>query len=154
MENIGFGMMNINIYPKIKSQIILATNNNLEGGIAMKEFDRIKDLVYDEIEQISYHNQLDKDSVCVIGELVDILKDIATVEMFEEGIYVPENEYSLASGGYSRGGNQKYYGGNSYRNNGYTRRGGRSGYSRDDAKDHMIMKLESLMNDAQDEHDR
>ncbi len=125
----------------------------------MKEFDRIKDLVYDEIEQISHRNQLDKDSVCVIGELVDILKDIGTVEMFEEGAYVPEDEYSLASGNYSqRGGySSRYYNdrGNSYRGgSGYTRRGGRSGYSRDDAKDHMIMKLENLMNEAQDEQDK
>ena len=126
----------------------------------MKEFDRIKDLVYDEIEQISHRNQLDKDSVCVIGELVDILKDIGTVEMFEEGVYVPEDEYSLASGGdYSqRGGySSRYYNdrGNNYRGgNGYSRRGGRSGYSRDDAKDHMIMKLENLMNEAQDEQDK
>ena len=29
-----------------------------------------------------------------------------------------------------------------------------NGYSRDDAKEHMIQKLENLMNEAQDEKDR
>lgn len=32
MENIGFGMMNIRIYPRKKSQIILVINYNLKEG--------------------------------------------------------------------------------------------------------------------------
>lgn len=132
----------------------------------MKEFDRIKDMVYDELDEIGGQGQLSKESVCIIGELVDILKDIGTVEMFEEGFDVPENEYSLASeyhnGAYSqrrgsRGGS--YNDGNSYRSNGkmyygsgYSRRS--RGYSREDGKEHMIQKLEDLMNEAVNEQDR
>jgi len=40
-------------------------------------------------------------TVKVLGELVDILKDIGSVEMFEEGIGYGEEEYS---NGYSRNG--------------------------------------------------
>lgn len=130
----------------------------------MREFDQIKDMVYEEIEEISRRGQLNKEAICVVGELVDILKDIGTVEMFEEGIYVPENEYSLASG-YNRNGgySQRYYNGNSYNNgdnyrsnrnynSGYQR--SRYGYSREDGKDHMIEKLHHLMNEANDEQDK
>lgn len=52
-----------------------------------------------------------------------------------------------------------YYDNNSYRNGSYGRNGGysrrgRGGYSRDDAKEHMIHKLENLMNEAQDQKDK
>lgn len=131
----------------------------------MQEFDNIKDMIYCEIDDISHKNQLDMNTVKVLGELVDILKDIGSVEMFEEGIQVQDDDYSFANGysrnnggGYSQRRMPIYYeGGNSYRgrgyNSGYSRRG-RSGYSRDDAKEHMIHKLETLMNEAQDEKDR
>ena len=129
----------------------------------MQEFDNVKDMIYEEIENISHQGQLNKESVCVLGELVDILKDIGTVEMFEEGVYVPDNEYSLASayngsGGYSQKG--IYRGENNYRNNrsysynnGYSRRG-RGGYSRDGANDHMISQLHQIMNETQNAEDR
>lgn len=130
----------------------------------MQEFDRIKDLIYDELEELSHVDRLSKEVVCVIGELVDILKDMGTIEMFEDGDYAPDDEYSLANS-YARGGSSQrsysrgnsYNNGNSYRGgrggSGYSRRGGR-GYSRADGKEHMIEKLEHLMNEAQSEADR
>ena len=127
----------------------------------MKEFDQIKDMVYDELDAMSHQGRLNKESVCLIGELVDILKDIGTIEMFEEGIEIPDDDYSLANG-YSRDGgySQRRYvrGGNSYRdgrtyNSGYSRRT-RGGYSREDSKDHMIQQLHNIMNEAQNENDR
>ena len=101
----------------------------------MKEFDQIKDMVYDELDELSRRGQLTKEAICIIGELVDILKDIGTVEMFEEGIEVPDDDYSLASG-YRNGGysQRKYYPGNNYDGNSYGvgYRSGRvsSGYGR------------------------
>ena len=122
----------------------------------MQEFDSVKDMIYEEIDNISHQGKLTKEIVCVLGDLVDILKDIGTVEMFEEGVYVPENEYSLASG-YSDGhyGNRSdnsYRNGRSY-NSGYMRRG-RGGYSRDNAHNHMISQLHDIMNQAQSDEDR
>lgn len=132
----------------------------------MKEFDNIKDMIYCELDEISHLNKLDISTVKVLGELVDILKDVGTVEMFEEGVYVPEDEYSFANG-YSRNGysqrmysRDNYDNGSSYRgrssyNNGYSnRRGGRGGYSRDDSKQHIVEKLHHLMDEAHDENDK
>lgn len=129
----------------------------------MQEFDNIKDMVYCEIEEISHQPKLDMNTVKVLGELVDILKDIGSVEMFEEGVNIQEDDYSLANsygrGGYSRmpvyynNGSNSYRSGRSY-NSGYSRRSRNNGYSRDDAKDHMIHKLEGLMEEAVDERDR
>lgn len=127
----------------------------------MQEFDNIKDMLYCEIDEISHHQKLDMNTVKVLGEIVDILKDIGSVEMFEEGIGVQEDEYSFANGyGRNNGYSQKrmpiyYDNGNSYRgsmNGGYGRRG--RGYSREDGKMHMIDKLEGLMNEATDQKDR
>ena len=129
----------------------------------MQEFDNVKDMVYCEIDEISRQGKLDMNTVKVLGELVDILKDIGSIEMFEEGINIQEDDYSYG-GGYSRnnGYSQRrmpiyYNDGNSYRNNrnGYQMRSNsRYGYSRDDAKEHMVQKLEHLMNEAQDEQDK
>lgn len=132
----------------------------------MQEFDNIKDMVYCEIDEISHQPKLDMNTVKVLGELVDILKDIGSIEMFEEGINIQEEEeaYSLGNsygrGGYSQRRMPIYYNdGNSYRggrsyNSGYSRRSGNRGYSRDDGKQHMINKLEDLMMEAEDQKDK
>lgn len=123
----------------------------------MQEFDRIKDLIYDELNELSRVDRLSKEVVCLIGELVDILKDVGTIEMFEESGYAPSDEYSLANSYSAGGSSRRYYMGNSYGDNrggyGYARRSGR-GYSRADGKEHMIEKLEHLMNEAQNDTDR
>lgn len=135
----------------------------------MREFDNIKDMVYCELDEISHQGKLDMNTVKVLGELVDILKDIGSVEMFEEGIDVQGEEYSLSNGysrngGYSQkrmpiyydNGNNSNYGNsyNSYRggNGGYSRRS--RGYSYDDSKAHMIEKLNHLMMEASDQQDK
>ena len=131
----------------------------------MQEFDNIKDMIYCEIDEISNQGKLDMNTVKVLGELVDILKDMGSIEMFEEGISIQEGDEYLFANGYGRNGGYSqrrmpvYYGdnGNSYRsgmrNSGYLRRG-RSGYSRDDSKMHMVHKLEEMMNETQDMNDR
>lgn len=129
----------------------------------MREFDNIKDMVYCEIDEISHQSKLDMNSLKALGELVDILKDIGSVEMFEEGIEVQDDGYSQISnynrnGGYSQRRMPIYYNdGNSYRNgrgmnNGYSRRG--RGYSYDGNKDHMIEELNRLMMKASDQNDK
>lgn len=129
----------------------------------MQEFDNIKDMVYCEIDEIAHQGKLNVNAIQVLGELVDILKDIGSVEMFEEGVNVNEGEYSF-SNGYSRNGGYSqrrpmYYEGNSYRNggrnyngSGYSRRG--RGYSYDDSKTHMIEKLNHLMMEANEQKDK
>ena len=134
----------------------------------MREFDNIKDMVYCELDEISHQGKLDMNTVKVLGELVDILKDIGSVEMFEEDIdiqgeeYPTPNEYNR-NGGYSQRRMPIYYdnGGNSYGNSYNNYRGGNGGYSRrsrgysyDDSKAHMIEKLNHLMMEASDQQDK
>ena len=129
----------------------------------MKDFDTIKGMIYDELDNISHNGQLTKETVCVIGELVDILKDIGSIEMFEENIYVEDNgmyhTYDERGKSYSnRMPKNRYYDG-SYRygggrNIGDGYHGGYGGYSREDGKEHMINKLEQLMNEASDQKDK
>lgn len=128
----------------------------------MREFENIKDMVYCEIDEISHQGKLDMNTVNVLGELVDILKDIGSIEMFEEGINIQDDDYSYGNnynrnGGYSQRRMPIYYNdGNSYngsyRNGGYSRRG--RGYSYDDGKAHMIDKLNNLMMEAHDQKDK
>ena len=136
----------------------------------MREFDNVKDMVYCEIDEISRQGKLDMNTVEVLGELVDILKDIGTIEMYEDGLYFSDDE--PYENGYSRIGypgkfpmyyrNNSYdngMNGNSYRSgrfmsNGNRMKGNRGGYSREDSKDHMINKLEHLMNEANNDQDR
>ena len=127
----------------------------------MKEFDTIKDMIYDEIADISHAGKINKDIICELGELVDILKDIGSVEMFEDGIQFTEDGYSFMDGndGYSQRRPYYYNNGNSYRNNGRSYnsgygRMGRGGYSREDGKEHMVEKLERLMMETHDQNDR
>ena len=122
----------------------------------MYNFDRIKDMIYREMDGISDEGQLTFDCVQALGEMVDILKDISTVEAMEESNY----GYS-GNDGYSQRG-RKYYDGNSYGGS-YSRNGSgngmrssyNSGYSRDDGmKRDMVQKLENLWNETRDEHDK
>ena len=134
----------------------------------MHDFGIIKDMIYRELDDISNHsNQLNKDCVETIGELVDILKDVGQIEMFEQSSF----GYDDRADGYSRDGNGmsgnsygryyfddgRGYMNNSYGNNmGYRRSSGYRGrgYSRDDGKQYMIQELENLMHEASDEHDK
>lgn len=133
----------------------------------METFESIRDMVYCELDEIGRQGKLDMNTVKVLGELVDILKDIGTVEMFEEGIDIQEDDYSygysrngggMSNGGYSQRRMPVYYNnGNSYRGGrnmtgGYSRRG--RGYSYDDSKTHMVEKLNHLMMEATDQKDK
>ena len=128
----------------------------------MQEFDNIKDMIYCEIDEISNMGKLDMSTVKALGELVDILKDIGSVEMFEEGVEVKDDEYSFSNGysrnngGYSQRRMPIYYNDRNGRgsNGGYSRRGSRMGSSYDDGKSYMVEKLNHLMMEATDQRDK
>ena len=123
----------------------------------MEIFDNVKDMVYCEIDEISRQGKLDMNTVKVLGELVDILKDIGSIEMFEDGVQIQDEGYSRSYGGYSQKRFPIYYNeGNSYRNGrnytGYSRRG--RGYSYEDSKAHIVEKLNHLMMEANEQKDK
>ena len=69
----------------------------------MKVYDRIKDMLCDELEEIAKKGELTSNNLEVIDKSIDIIKDIATIHAMEEEY--PTEGYSK-DGGYSQG----YYG--------------------------------------------
>lgn len=128
----------------------------------------MEELVNEGLDEIVKKGQLDKDTVCLIGELIDVRKDLATMEAMEDAgysegypMYYMDDGMSYARGG--RGGSSRGRGsyarrGGSYERGGSYARGGgsyaRGGYSRDDDKEEMIESLEEAMENATSEHDR
>ena len=125
----------------------------------MKVYDKIKDMLCDELETISKQKELSQGNLEIVDTAIDIIKDIHTIEAMEQ-------EY-----GHDDGYSQGYYGRMPYyiyddgmmpTGGSYARgRGGNvprdmrgrymsdNGYSRD-TKD----ELQQLMNNAQNEHER
>ena len=116
-----------------------------------KTFDKLRDMIGSEMEQITSRGELDENSLACTYKMVDILKDLGEIEMNDGGYsqrYMPQypmNSYGM--GGNSYRNNNTMYRGNSYRNS-YN---GMGGYSRTgDTMD----KLHQMMNEAQTEHER
>lgn len=110
----------------------------------MDTLDKIYDMMYCELDDLSKKDKLDTKDVELIDKFVDIIKDINEIES------------SPNMGGYSQMNNR----GNSYgyRMNRYNRgssygRGG-NGYSRNDSKEMMLDHLQDIMDMAVDERDR
>lgn len=109
--------------------------------------------------EINEKDSLDKNTLEMLGELLDAAKDMYTVQMYAE--YPPEysqgnysrndypmrgysrDDYSMRSGDYMYDGNQSYA----------RRRDSRGRYSRGHGDD-MIARLEEKMNNAPNEQER
>lgn len=137
----------------------------------MKVLLNTKDRMEEELDHLNRKEQLTKEDVCIMGELVDMLKDIETVEAMKEA---SAQGYSRDYGmDYSRGYDDDYS--NAYRYS-YDGRGRDSRYSetgsyargrdsmgrytsRDEgysrhSKDEMIKHLEQLMMNARTPEER
>lgn len=101
------------------------------------------DMLNDEMGKILSTGDISKEKLCLIGEIVDIMKDIKEIdgEDMEGGMY---------KGNSNRGYSQRYNSYNSY-NNGYSYRRGRS---MDSERDHIMSKMEQFMNQASNENER
>jgi hypothetical protein len=128
----------------------------------MEYMHRIKKMLCKELEEYAEKNKLSSASdLEMIWRLTNTIKNIDKIEMFEEekggSSYDDDMEYSERRGRgrnarrdhmgrySSEGGSCEDYsvgGGSSYE------RGSRGGYSRDDAKDHMMSKIGELMEGA------
>ncbi len=138
----------------------------------MKVYDRIKDMLCDELEEIAKKGELTSNNLEVIDKSIDIIKDIATIHAMEEEY--PTEGYST-DGGYSQGyyGRMPYYmydDGMPHDDHSYARgRGsdarrdsmgryssdGRSyDYSRDGYSGDTKEELQRLMNNAQNDRER
>lgn len=110
----------------------------------------LKKMYCHEIADMARKGELSPAAVDLTYKMVDVIKDIATIEMYEEN----SNSYASYEGGgsYRRGRsmnsymgeNESYDGGDSYRR----------GYSRDDGKNHFKTKLQEMMKYASDEEEK
>ena len=66
----------------------------------MKVYDRIKDMLCDELEEVSKQKELTSSGLEMIDTAVDVLKDLATIKAMEKEY--PDEGYSN-DGGYSQG---------------------------------------------------
>lgn len=112
-----------------------------------KTHERVKDLIYKELDKIVEKGSLTPQELHSIYEAYDVLKDICEVKE-KEGM-MDDDGYSER--GYSMGWphhNDRYYDIHSYKRDSMGR------YSRTDAKEHMIDNLYSMMGDASSEAER
>lgn len=107
----------------------------------------ILDKTYDrascEIEEILQHPKFDRQDVEILGELIDVLKDVEMIYGYQDNM----NGYSK-SDGYSYGRSNRMM--PSYNRGSYSR--GRS--MRNDNKDMILDHLQDIMNMTTDEKDR
>lgn len=115
-----------------------------------RNFDKIRDLLYCGLDDLSKSNTLDRSSVEMIGQIVDALKDMDQIEMDDLRL---EDEYSNRYNGMSMNGGNSYMMGNSYARG----MGGRTynrGYSRDEGRDYLMNQVRNLMHQSTNEGDR
>ena len=134
-------------------------------------YEDLCEMLESELNTITKKGELTKESLELIDKLTHAIKSVTTIKAMEEADkWGGENSYR----GYSRGYANNSYGANSYnsydggmsnaysrdysRDNSYDGRRGRDGdgdgrysergYSRANEKEHMMMKLEKMMDDT------
>ena len=110
----------------------------------MKTYEKIKDMLCDELDEITKKNELTSSNLEIIDKAIDIIKDIHTIDAME-------SEYGYSNDGYSN--RYPYYmydDGNSYaRKRDSMGRYSRDGYSRDAASE-----LQKMMENAKSDKER
>ena len=112
-------------------------------------FDKVRDLLYCGLDDLSKSNTLDRQSIELIGEIVDALKDMDEIEMKDQSIEMMGNQ------SYDDGRNY----GNSYGRGVMGNRRmpvvyNRGGYSYDDGRRDMVHQLEDVMHQMTNDQDR
>lgn len=111
----------------------------------MKSYEKIKEMLCEELETIAKKGELTAGSLDTVDKLTHAIKSIETI--------IAMNEYN--DDGYSnRGSYARRYtreGGNSYARYGNVRRDSMGRYSRDEANDEIISRLHEVMEEAQNE---
>lgn len=118
----------------------------------MKYMEDLKEMLCEELEKIAQKGELSAGALDTVHKLTDTVKNIDKIEMLEDGGYSEDGGWE-ARGMYGDG--VSYDGGMSYRGRKRDRMGrysrdggnygGNHGYSRAEAKDHMIGRLEDMM---------
>lgn len=123
----------------------------------MKSYEKIKEMLCEELETIAKKGELTAGSLDTVDKLTHAIKSIETIIAMNEynddgysnrGSYESRNGSSNARR-YTRDGSMD--GGNSYAGYGNVRRDSMGRYSRDEANEEIINRLHEVMNDAPNE---
>ena len=98
----------------------------------MKDMERLKSILCDELEQIASKQELSAGDLDTVHKLTDTIKNIDKICMLEDG-YSETGDWNAS--------------GNSYANRHYVR----GHYSRDDGRQRLIEQMESMMRNARGE---
>lgn len=116
--------------------------------------DELREMLYCELDEMTKSGELNMGTLKTIGEILDAIKDIETIEAMSQGGYSGEEGGNSMRGRYYRDG----YAREGYEGNSYYRKRNRMGqfsrYSRDGEKEQLMEKLETLMNDTTNGGDR
>lgn len=121
--------------------------------------DELREMLYCELDEMTKSGELSMGSLKTIGEILDAIKDIETIEAMSQGGYSGEEGGNSMRGRYYRDGYYRDgYARDGYEGNSYARKRNRMGqfsrYSREGEKEQLMEKLETLMNDTTNGGDR
>lgn len=113
--------------------------------MSMKYLDNLKDMLCEELEELTHKGELSAGGLETAQKLTDTIKNIDKIQMLEDGGYSRAGDWEAdmrgtygRDGGYNRG-------------NSYAKRGShyvRGHYSRGDGRERMIADIEDMMQDA------
>ena len=121
----------------------------------MEYMHELKDKLCKELDEIARKPEMGAGDLEIIHKLTDTIKNLDKIEMLEDGGYSHAGDWEAdMRGTYGRG--SSYRGRKRDSMGRYSRegRGGRGGYSRNDAKEAMIEQMEMLMEQAGSERER
>lgn len=120
----------------------------------MEYMDKLRDKLCDELDEIARKPEMSAGDLEAVHKLTDTIKNLDKIEILEDGGYSRDGDWEMeGSGSYERGSS---YRGRKRDSMGRYSRDGRYGpttrmYSRAEAKDDMMAKLEDMMGSASDQ---
>ena len=126
----------------------------------MEYIEKIKKMLCKELDEYAMKSKLSMADVDAIHTLTDSVKNLDKIEMLEDGNsydgysemreypYMGASSYARGRGRYAKRDSMGRYSSDDRMNDDYSEARMDRRYSRDDAKDHMMNKLGSMMEDA------
>ena len=120
----------------------------------MEYMDKLRDKLCDELDEIARKPEMSAGDLETVHKLTDTIKNLDKIEMLEDGGYSRDGDWEMEGrGSYERGAS---YRGRKRDSMGRYSRDGRYGpttrmYSRAEAKDDMMAKLEDMMGSASEQ---
>ena len=120
----------------------------------MEYMDKLRDKLCDELDEIARKPEMSAGDLETAHKLTDTIKNLGKIEMLEGGEYSQAGDWEIEGRAYNRGNSyarRKRDSMGRYSRDGRMMRGGyRDGrmYSRAEAKDEIMEKIEDMMEDA------